>query len=292
MPSVIFIFKAIFTLMAVIFSSILVNDLRKSNFRKEPDKKSVSMFIGGVSYFFDTLGIGSFAISTALLRLFKQIRYKTLPGTLNVTCVLPTLLESFIFISIIQVDYLTLACMVAATCIGAWIGASFVRKMPEKTICFCVSLALFVAATILLLKQFNIIPKDYVGTIGLTGAKLMVASLFSAVIGVLSALSIGTYAPFLALSLVLGLSARSAFPIMMSATALGAGFAGIKFIKTGNYDRKSTLFMIIGSIFGVVIAAYIVKTLPSNILYWAAICIIYYTAVGLLLTSLKKTSTT
>lgn len=288
MPSVIFIFKMIFTLMAVIFSTIFVQDLRKSSFRKEPDKKSVSVFIGGVAYFFDTLGIGSFAISTALLRLFKQIRYKTLPGTLNVTSVLPTLLEAFIFISIIEVDYLTIICMVAATCVGSWVGASFVRKMPEKIICFCISMALFIAATVLLLKQFNIIPQDYVGTIGLTGIKLITASGFSAIIGVLSAIGIGTYAPFLALSLVLGLSARSAFPIMMSATALGNGFASIKFVKTGNYDRKSTLFMTIGALFGVIIAAYIVKTLPSYILYWVAICIIYYTAVNLLLTSLKK----
>lgn len=285
--SVSFIFKSLFAAMALVFGSFFINDLRKHEFKKEKANVVTSGIIGGISYFFNTLGIGSFATSTAMLRFFKQIKDKNLPGTLNVTCVLPETLAAFIFISIIKVDPMTIVCMVAATCLGAWLGASIVHKMNERMICFVMSIALFLAACLLLLKQFDLIPTNYAGSISLTGVKLIIAAIGSVFIGILSAMGIGTYAPFLALSLTLGLGARAVFPIMMSATALGGGFAGIKFIKNGNYDRKATLAMVIVSLFGVVIAAYVVKSLPLHILTWVVIGVIYYTSLSLFLKSQK-----
>jgi uncharacterized membrane protein YfcA len=284
--NIIFIFKSIFVTMAVIFSSILINDLKKTGVKKERSNVLITATIGAIAYFFDTLGIGSYAISTALLRYFKQINYKNLPGTLNVTAVLPVLLEAFIFISIIEVDYLTIICMVSATCIGSWIGAYIVHKMSEQHICLSISIALFIAASVLLLKQFNIVPVDYVGVIGLTGKNLITATVFSAFIGVLLAMGIGSYAPFLALTLTLGLNVRATFPIMMSATALGSCFASIKFIHIGNYDRKASVSMAIAGLLGVILAAYVVKTLPLQILTWVAIGVIYYTAVNLFMNRL------
>jgi uncharacterized membrane protein YfcA len=288
--NIIFIFKSIFVAMALVFSTILINDLRKSKFKKERTNVVITGLIGAVSYFFDTLGIGSYATSTALLRCFKQIQYKNLPGTLNVTAVLPVLLEAFIFISIIEVDYFTIICMVVATCIGSWMGAYIVNKMPEQRICFTMAIALFLAASILLLKQFNVVSVDYVGVIGLTGIRLIIATFFSVFIGILLAIGIGSYAPFLALTLILGLNVRATFPIMMSATALGSCFASIKFINIGNYDRKASLSMTIAALFGVVIAAYIVKTLPLYALTWIAIGIIYYTSINLFMNLAKVAS--
>ena len=101
-------------------------------------------------------------------------------------------------------------------------------------------------------------------------------------------MGIGAYAPFLATSLILGLSARATFPIMMSAAALAVGFASIKFIKTGNYDRKVSLYMMTFAVIGVLIAAFIVKTLPLKVLNWVAIFIIYYTSFNLFLKGYKK----
>jgi len=286
--NIIFIFKAIFASMAVVFSALFIKDLRKSHFMKGRANIVISGLIGGIAYFLDTLGIGSFATSTAMLRSFKQIQDKNLPGTLNVTSVLPLLLEAFIFIAIIQVDTVTIVAMVTAACIGAWIVASIIHKVPEQRICFIISIFLFIAATVSILKQLNIVPIDYTGAIGLTGIKLVIAVLASAIIGALGAVGIGSYAPFLALALTLGLSARAMFPIMMSAAALGGGFASIKFIKTGNYDRKASLAMTIVALLGVVIAAYIVKTLPLNILTWIVIGVIYYTSITLFLSGYKK----
>lgn len=285
--SVSFIFKSLFAAMALVFGKNFISDLRKHKFMHEKANLATSGVIGGIAYFFNTLGIGSYATSTAMLRATKQINDKHLPGTLNVTSILPELLGSFIFISIIKVDPLTIALMVSATCVGCWIGASIVSKLPEKTICFVISIALFFAASLMLAKQFNLIPSDYTGAIGFTGMKLIVAVMCSSFIGMLSSMGIGTYALFLALALTLGLDARAAFPIMMSATSLGNGFASVKFIKSGKYDRKATVAMAVVALVGVLVAAYVVKTLPLHILTWVVIGVIYYTGFSLFMKSIK-----
>ena len=286
--NIVLIFKTIYATTAVAFSALLIKDLRKSNFMKGRASMVISGLIGGIAYFLDTLGIGSFATSTVMLRSFKQVQDKDLPGSLNVASVLPILLEAFIFIGIIQVDPLTIVTMVSAACIGAWMGASVVHKLPEQRIRLIISIALFIAATVSLLKQLDFIPADYAGAIGLTGIKLVIAILASAIIGALGALGIGGYAPLLALALTLGLSSRAMFPIMSSSAALGGGFASIKFFKTGAYERKASLAMTIVALLGVVIAAYIVKTLPLNILTWIVIGVIYYTSITLFLSGYKK----
>lgn len=287
--NIVIIFKAIYGIMAVVFSTVFIKDLRKHKFKHEKASPVISGFAGGLAYFCDTLGIGSYAIATAVLRHFKQIQDKNLPGTLNVTSVMPILLEAMIFISIIKVDPLTISLMVAGTCLGSWICASFIHKMPERIICLVISISLFIAATVLILKQFNIFTLDYAGgAIGLTGIKLAAATFCSIIIGVLGAMGIGCYAPFLATALTLGLSARATFPIMMSAAALAGGFASIKFIKIGNYERKVSFYMIPAAMVGVLIAAYIVKTIPLKVLNWVAICVIYHTSLTLFLNSYKK----
>lgn len=286
--SMVIIFKAIYGIVAVVFSSIFIKDIRKHGIKHEKASPTVSGVAGGVAYFCDTLGIGSFAIATAILRHFKQLEDKNLPGTLNVSSVMPAIVEALIFISIIKVDPLTISLMVASMCIGSWISASFIYKIPERIICLIISASLFISATVLILKQFNMLPIEYSGAIGLTGIKLIIACFCSLIIGALGAMGIGSYAPFLAVSLTLGLSARATFPIMMSAASLAGAFASLKFIKVGNYDRKVALFLTIFAIFGVLIAAYIVKTLPLNILNWVAICVIYHTSISLFLNSYKK----
>src|SRR5262245_606332 len=51
--------------------------------------------VGAVTNFFDTLGIGSFATTTALFRLWKLVPDRIIPGTLNVGHTLPTVAQAF-----------------------------------------------------------------------------------------------------------------------------------------------------------------------------------------------------
>jgi uncharacterized membrane protein YfcA len=234
--------------------------------------------IGFTTNFFDTLGIGSFAPTTALLRGFKQISDRVLPGTLNVSCSIPVIIEAFIFISVIEVAPLTLFSMLAAATVGAWIGAGVVSDLPEKKVQYGMSFALFITAFLMIAGQLGWMP---VGgeAVGLSGIKLIIAIGANFILGALMTVGIGLYAPCMALIYMLGMSARVAFPIMMGSCAFLMPVASVKFIKEGAYNRKASLAVSIGGTIGVFIAAYIVKTLPLNILTWLVICVIFYTSV-------------
>src|SRR5688572_21300357 len=94
----------------------------------------LNVLIGAVTNFFDTLGIGSFAPTTAIFRLKRIVPDKMIPGTLNVGHTLPTIAQAFIFIALVQVEMLTLVTMIAAAVIGAWLGAGVVARWPKRRI--------------------------------------------------------------------------------------------------------------------------------------------------------------
>src|SRR6185369_5412802 len=88
--------------------------------------------IGFVTNFFDTLGIGSFAPTTSVFKLKRLVPDELIPGTLNVGHALPTIVEAFIFIAIVEVEPITLASMIAASVAGAWLGAGAVAGWPRR----------------------------------------------------------------------------------------------------------------------------------------------------------------
>ena len=170
--------------------------------------------VGFVTNFFDTLGIGSFAPTTALLKQFKLTNDRTIPGTLNVSCTIPVVLEAFIFITVIKVDPLTLVTMLAAATVGAILGAGYVAKLDVKKIELAMGVALLVVAFIMIAQQLKMFPAGG-DAIGLTGGKLIFALVANFILGALMTLGIGLYAPCMALVFSLGLSPAIAFPIMM-----------------------------------------------------------------------------
>lgn len=237
--------------------------------------------IGAVTNFFDALGIGSFAPTTALLRGFKQIDDRILPGTLNVSCTIPVVLEAFIFITVIEVEIVTLVSMLAAATIGAYLGAGVVAKMDERKIQMVMGVALLVTAFLMVSGQMEWMP---VGgeAIGLSGMKLVIGVVGNFILGALMTAGIGLYAPAMALVYVLGMSSRVAFPIMMGSCAFLMPVASIKFVKEAAYDRKASLGITIGGIVGVIIATQIVKSLPLNILTWLVVGVVTYTGSTML----------
>jgi len=254
-------------------------DMLKHKDNLESDTNFVtSGIIGFITNFFDTLGIGSFAPTTALLKAFKQIHDRVLPGTLNVSCTIPVIAEAFIFITVIEVEPITLISMLAAATIGAWLGAGIVSGLPEKKIQLGMAVALFVTAFLMLSGQMGWMPGGG-DAIGLTGVKLVVAVVGNFILGALMTLGIGLYAPSMALVYFLGMSPAVAFPIMMGSCAFLMPVASVKFIREGSYNRKASFAIAILGLVGVFIAAYIVKSLPLDILRWLVIGVIFYTSM-------------
>ncbi|KYH35113.1 sulfite exporter TauE/SafE [Clostridium tepidiprofundi DSM 19306] len=266
------------------FASIFIRDFMKHKNRLEDNSWIKTGVIGFITNFFDTLGIGSFAPTTALLKGFKQTHDRVIPGTLNVSCTIPVIMEAFIFMRVIKVEAVTLVAMLVAAVLGAWIGAGIVARLPERKIQVVMGIALLATAFLMFASEMGWFPSGG-NSIGLTGGKLVFAVIANFVLGSLMTAGIGLYAPCMALIFFLGMSPKAAFPIMMGSCAFLMPVASVKFIKEGAYDRKASMAITIGGSVGVIIAAYIVKSLPLEVLKWIVICVILYTAIVMLMSA-------
>jgi uncharacterized membrane protein YfcA len=244
--------------------------------------------IGFVTNFFDTLGIGSFATTTTLYRLWNVVRDEKIPGTLNVGHTPPTVTQALIYITIVAVDFRTLVLLIGSAVAGSWLGAGIVSGLPRRKIQIGMGAALIVAAglmTITALQAFDasiqILPPG--GTaLGLEGGKLIIGCGINFLLGALMTLGIGLYAPCLIMISLLGMNPTAAFPIMMGSCAFLMPTASTQFIRKERYDLRAAIGLAIGGIPAVLIAALIVRQLPLQYVRWLVVVVVLYTATALL----------
>lgn len=114
---------------------------------------------------------------------------------------------------------------------------------------------------------------------GLSGFKLILGILINTLLGALMTIGVGLYAPCMAMVSALGINVTAAFPIMMGSCAFLMPSAGLKFIKSGRYDRKAALFITIFGVLGVLVAYKVASVLPLDVLTGIVICVMIYTAI-------------
>jgi uncharacterized membrane protein YfcA len=81
---------------------------------------------------------------------------------------------------------------------------------------------------------------------------------------------------------------KAAFPIMMGSCAFLMPAGSVRFIKSGRYDWKAALGLSIGGVPGVLVAAFIVKSLPLTAVRWLVVVVVLYTAMMLLNSAAKE----
>lgn len=279
----------VFILLACWIAVKLFLDYLKYRQQLENNSWIKTGFIGFVGNFFDTLGIGSFAIETALLKFMKQTEDRLLPGTLNVGNTIPTIVQAIIFIQIVEVESLTLVLMIVASGAGALLGAGIVSKLPERIIRLTMGVALFTTAGFMIATKLGWMEGGG-EAIKLEGAKLIFAVAVNFILGALMTAGIGLYAPCMALIFALGMSPAVAFPIMMGSCAFLMPVASWRFIKEGAYNRKATFAIAITGVVAVLVAAFVVKSLALDTLRWLVLIVILYTATVMLRAGLKTTT--
>lgn len=243
--------------------------------------------VGFVMNFFDTLGIGSFATSTSAFKFRKSMDDQKIPGTLNVGYALPTVAQAFIYIAIVQVEIWTLILMIAASVLGAWLGAGIVARWSRRKVQIGMGCALIAAAILMLRAQFAG-QADDAGTLGLSGALLGLGLIGNFALGALMSLGIGLYAPCLILISLLGMNPRAGFPIMMGSCAFLMPIGGVRFIKEGSYSLPAAIAMTLSGIPAVLIAAYIVRSLPLTYVRWLVVVVVLYAAVMMLRSAMRE----
>jgi uncharacterized membrane protein YfcA len=243
--------------------------------------------IGFATNFFDTLGIGSFAPTTALFKFQRRIRDEDIPGTLNVGHALPTVTQALIFVASVAVDLPTLVGMIGAAVFGAWLGVAIVARLPRRAIQVGMGLALLFAASLFIAKNLNWMPGGG-EALGLEGTRLAFAIAVSFLLGALMMLGVGLYAPCLILVSLLGMNPLAAFPIMMGSCAFLMPVGGLRFIRAARYDLRGALGLALGGIPAVLIAAFIVKSLPIEWIRWLVVVVVIYAATQMLLSARSR----
>ncbi len=255
---------------------------RHAGERARPTVAGIST--GFVTNFFDTLGIGSFATTTSIWRYWRQVRDERIPGTLNVGHTLPAITQAFIFTTIVPVDARTLLLMLAAAVLGAWLGAGVVARWPRRAIQIGMACALLGAASLMTLSALHLVPAGG-SALALSGGRLAIGVAVNFALGALMTLGIGLYAPCMILVSLLGMNPTSAFPIMMGSCAFLMPVASARFVRERKFDLRAAMGLLWGGIPAVLIAAFLVKSLPLAAVRWLVVVVVVYTAIALLRTA-------
>lgn len=264
--------------IAIYFTTVL---LRTAHKRGELAPKAEAIGLGAVTNFFDTLGIGSFAPTTAYMKLRKMAPDSYFPAILNAGHALPTVAQALIFITLVQVDPVLLISCIVASCAGAFIGAPIVQRSPVRLVQGVVGVALLIAATLYALANLNLMP---VGgeALSLPPPLFAVAVVGHFLMGVLMMFGIGLYAPSLVLLSLIGLNPAAAFPIMMGSCAFLMPVSSLNFVRSERIDLRIVLGMALGGIPAVLLAAFVVKSLDLVTLRWLVVVVVLYASMLLL----------
>jgi uncharacterized membrane protein YfcA len=262
--------------------------------------KPLMAVISFIANFFDTLGVGSYATTTSMVRFFKLMPDEKIPGSLNVGYVIPTMIQAYVTIHgvsglgvtvpPVEVDPLTLILLISAAVLGAWLGAGVVSSWPRRKIQLGMGMCL-AAAAIIMLVRLTVFHSLEVGTTGLTGIKLVIGIVGLFGLGALMTLGIGLYAPCLILVTLLGMNDKSGYPIMMGACAFLMPVAVIRFIRARAYFAPAMLSMALAGMIAVPIAF---KRFQSLDMKWVKIVVIFvvaYASITMLLTAYREKGT-
>ena len=142
-------------------------------------------------------------------------------------------------------------------------------------------IALLIAGSVFAARNLGALPGG--GTaMGLVGWKFGFAVGINFILGALMSAGIGLYAPCMITLALLGMHPLAAFPIMMGACALVQPVASLRFFQTNTFAWGPSLGLAVGSIPGVLLAAYVVKSLPLSALRWLVTVVITYAAFAML----------
>lgn len=241
----------------------------------------LQLAIGFVTNFFDALGIGNFAPTASAYRLLKLVPDEGIPGTMNVGHTLPVIVMAFLFITLVEVEPVTLVTMIAASILGAWLGAGIVSGLPRRGVQLGMGGALLAAALLLTMSQLQAFPVG--GTaLGLRGGSFVIGVGVALVLGALMTIGVGFYAPCMIAISLLGMEPKASFPIMMGACAFLMPVASARFLRHDRLNLRAALGLTLGGVPAVFLAVWIVKSLPLEAVRWLVVGIAVYTAVTML----------
>ncbi|HEX8240366.1 MAG TPA: TSUP family transporter [Allosphingosinicella sp.] len=247
-----------------------------------------ALVLGAVVNFLDTLGIGSFAPTTAWFKFRRMVPDRLIPQTLLCGLTPPAMTESVIYLLLlgVLVDPVLLFSCVIAVFLGGLVGVRLVTRARVWVVQAIVAIGLVLAAAAYAMTNLNLFPGG--GTASSLPLGLMVvAILANFAFGILANFGVGNYAPTLVMLSLMGMDPRLCFPIMAGGACLMGAGASVKHINIGEVDMRVVLGLAIGGIPAVLVAAFIVKEMPLEYLRWLVFAVVVYAAAVMAHAALK-----
>ncbi|MGL5886800.1 MAG: TSUP family transporter [Leuconostoc suionicum] len=287
-----FILYSIQILLVVVMIAMIIVVIRSYLLHRQPIFKrfGLGMLIGFITDFGDTLGIGSFATTTAAFRMTNYIDDdRKLPGTLNAVHAIPVMFQALFFITAVKVELTTLIPMTTAAVIGAYVGTHVTKKWHAPTVQRVMAIALLIAVIIMIVRMITTPgSNNSMGVHGLHGWWLILGIVFNFGIGVLMTMGLGNYAPELIFFSLMGVNPAVAFPVMMLDAALIMPTTALNVIKMDRVSWRGFAGVATGGVLGVIVAAKFFTSMDVDLLNKLIVVVALWTIFGLLRDSMKK----
>jgi uncharacterized membrane protein YfcA len=247
-----------------------------------------ALALGAVVNFLDTLGIGSFAPTTAWFKFRRMVPDRLIPQTMLCGLTPPAMAESIIYLVLlgVLVDPVLLFSCVIAVFAGGLVGVRLVTRARVWIVQMIVAIGLVLAAAAYAMTNLHLFPGG--GTASSLPLSLMIVAILANFgFGILANFGVGNYAPTLVMFSLMGMDPRLCFPIMAGGACLMGAGSSIKHIGIGEVDLKVVLGLAIGGIPAVFVAAFIVKTMPIDTLRWLVFVVVLYAAAVMAHAALK-----
>lgn len=266
-------------LLSILCTAFMVKKIRAEapvNITRQQQRQF--MTTGIISFFMDTIGVGSFACNIALAKYFKTFKDETLPAMVNGAQVIPGALEAIFFLGLIQVDPLTLSVLIIGTCLGGVLGASLISKLNAQAIRLVMLMAFPGIIFLILSHHFHWLP---IGgdKMALTGMELVYGFMGIFVAGALTSAGVGLFAMIQALLFCLGMSPLVAFPIMTAAGALQQPLSTGIFVYKNQVPLKKTMMISLYGIIGVLLGIPVITHLSTEKLHFLLVAVLIYNTV-------------
>ncbi|MES2001258.1 MAG: permease [Pseudomonadota bacterium] len=248
-----------------------------------------ALALGAVTNFFDTLGIGSFAPTVVWFRFRRLVPDRLIPLTMLVGYTVPAIIQGVIFLILlgVKVDPLLLLASMIAMVAGGFAGVPIAARAPIRLIQFVIGTALLIAAFFYSLSNLGLMPPGGTATsLPLSLSIITVVAHFA--LGILLSFGVGNYAPTLAMLSLMGMDPRLAFPIMAAAAGFAGTAASVRCIGTLKIDLRIVLGLTLGAIPAILVAAFVVKEMPLELLRWLVVVVVTYAGLTLLAAAARK----
>jgi uncharacterized membrane protein YfcA len=187
--------------------------------------------------------------------------------------------ESIIFLILlgVKVDPALLFGCAIAVLLGGLVGAPLVARARVWIVQLVVAIGLVLAAIAYSATNLHLMPGGGTAA-GLPLTLTIVAISANFLFGVLLNFGVGNYAPTLVTLSLMGMDPRLIFPIMAAGAAVMGAGACVRHIQMGHMDLKVVVGLAIGGVPAVLVAAFIVKTMPIEPLRWMVFVVVVYAA--------------